>query len=128
MATVNAAAKALDRLMVDAALKMQAQPMADMEHAARVVLAGVRPAFAQRWRWQRWASIVAASTAGAGVAALICMATWATATAVTRHDANADAARWQAWWATTCADQSPHRIVVAGKLVCQVPIEPVASR
>jgi hypothetical protein len=95
-----------------------------VEHAARVVLAGLRPAFEQRWRWQRWASIVAASAAGAGVAALICMATWATATAVARHDANAEAARWQARWAATCADQSPRRIVVAGKPVCQVPIEP----
>jgi len=46
--------------------------------------------------------------------------------AVTQHDANAEAARWQSWWNATCADQSPHRVVVAGKPVCQVPIEQAA--
>ena len=40
-AIVNAAAaKALNRLMVDAVLKMQAQPVADVEQAARVALMG----------------------------------------------------------------------------------------
>jgi hypothetical protein len=38
------------------------------------------------------------------------------------------AARWQAWWNATCADQSPHRIVVAGKPVCQVPIKQTGDK
>jgi hypothetical protein len=107
---------------------MQAQPMADMEQAARVALTGLRPAFEKCWRWQRWTGLTAASAAGAGAATLICMATWATATAVAQHNANAEAARWQAWWTTICAEQSPRRIVVAGKPVCQVPIEQAAGR
>jgi hypothetical protein len=115
--------KGSDRLLIDASLKMQTAPVTDMEQAARTVLLGLRPAVEQRWRWQRWTSLIAASAAGAGAAALICMATWATATAVTRQQANAEVARWQAWWAATCAEQSPPRIVVAGKPVCQVPIE-----
>jgi hypothetical protein len=128
-AIVNAAAaKALNRLMVDAVLKMQAQPVADVERAARVALMGVRPAFEKRWRWQRWASLIAASAGGAGTPALICMATWATATAVARHDANAEIAQWQIWWTNTCGDQSLRRIVVAGKPVCQVPIEQAGGK
>ncbi|MFL5281054.1 MAG: hypothetical protein ACJ8AW_08640 [Rhodopila sp.] len=124
MAAVNtAAAKASNRLMVDTALKLQAQPVADMEQAARSVLLGLRPVVEQRWRWQRWTGLIAASAAGAGVAALICVGTWATATVVARRDAGVEVARWQAWWTTTCADQSLHHIVVAGKPVCQVPIE-----
>jgi hypothetical protein len=55
------------------------------------------------------------------------MATWATATAVARHDVNAKAARWQAWWNATCADQSPPRVVV-GKPVCQVPIKQTGGK
>jgi hypothetical protein len=123
-----AAVKASNRLMVDAVLKLQAQPVADVEHAVRGALMGLRPAFEKRWRWQRWTSLVAASAAGAGAAAIICMATWATATAVTRHDANAEVARWQAWRTATCADQSPRRVVLAGKPVCQVPMEQAGGR
>jgi hypothetical protein len=37
-----------DRRMVDAALKMQAQPVADMEQAACAALMGLRPAFEKR--------------------------------------------------------------------------------
>jgi hypothetical protein len=46
------------------------------------------------------------------------IAMWNIATAVTQRDANAEAARWQAWGVATCGDQSPRRIVVAGKPVC----------
>ena len=51
---------------------MQAQPVADMEQAARVALTGLRPAFEKCWRWQRWTGLTAASAAGAGAATLIC--------------------------------------------------------
>jgi hypothetical protein len=44
------------------------------------------------------------------------------------QDAVAEAARWQSWWNATCADQSPRRVVVAGKAVCQVPVEQAAGR
>jgi hypothetical protein len=123
-----AVVKASNRLMVDTALKMQAQPVADMERAARAALMGLRPAFERRWLWQRWAGLAAASAAGAGAAALICVTTWATATAVTQHNANTEVARWQAWWAATCADQSPRRVVLAGKPVCQVPMDQAGGK
>src|SRR3954454_12249170 len=119
VAACAAVVKASDRLMVE----MQAQPVADMERAAHGALIGLRPAFEHRRPRQRWASIVAASAAGVGAAALVCMTTWATATAVARHDAGAEVARWQLWWNPTCADQSPRRVVIAGKAVCQVPMD-----
>jgi hypothetical protein len=43
--------------------------------------------------------------------------------AVARQEAGAEVARWQSWWNATCADQSPRRIIVAGKPVCQVPMD-----
>jgi hypothetical protein len=48
--------------------------------------------------------------------------------AAARRDANAEAARWQAWWTTACGDQSPRRIVVADKPVCQVLMEQAAGK
>jgi hypothetical protein len=72
--------------------------------------------------------VVAAFAAGAGAVALICMASWAAAKAVARHDAATETARWQAWWMAICGDQSPRRIIVAGKPVCQVPIEQTARK
>src|SRR4051794_14329819 len=64
VAACAAVVKASNRLVVDAALKTQAQTGADMERAARQALTGLRPAFEQRWRWQRWAALVGAFTAG----------------------------------------------------------------
>jgi hypothetical protein len=128
-AAVNpAAAKVLSRLMVNATLKMQAQPVADMERAARAALTGLRPAFEKRWRWQRWATLIAAFAAGCAVNGLTNSAAWTTATAVARHDARAELAQWQIWWNATCVDQSPRRIVVAGKAVCQVPMDLAAGK
>jgi hypothetical protein len=99
------------------------QPPADIERAVRASLTGLRPVYEKRWRWQRWAMLGAAFVAGATTMAFVCASTWALASAVARHDANAEVARWQAWWAATCGDQSPHRIIIAGKPVCQVPME-----
>src|SRR4051812_18458894 len=42
VAACAAVVKASNRLVVDAALKMQAQPVADMERAARAALMGLR--------------------------------------------------------------------------------------
>src|SRR3954469_19577772 len=123
VAACAAVVKASNRLMVDAALTMQAQPVADMERAARAALMGLRPAFEQRWQWQRWAGLAGAFGAGCGAMGLVGMAAWTLSAAVARHDADAAVARWQSWWTATCADQSPRRVVVAGKPVCQVPIE-----
>ena len=70
VAACAAVVKASNRLVVDAALTMQAQPVADMERAARAALMGLRPAFEQRWRWQRWAALVGAFAAGCVTMAL----------------------------------------------------------
>jgi sterol desaturase/sphingolipid hydroxylase (fatty acid hydroxylase superfamily) len=126
VAACAAVVKASNRLVVDAALKTQAQTGADMERAARQALTGMRPAFEQRWRWQRWAALVGAFTAGCVAMGLVGATAWTLSAAVARQEAGAEVARWQAWWTATCADQSPHRVVVAGKPVCQVPIEQAA--
>jgi hypothetical protein len=114
-----AVVKAAAQMMVE----MQAQPVADMERAARAALMGLRPAFEQRWRWQRWAALVGAFTAGCGAMGLVGRAAWMLSAAVARQEAGAEVARWQSWWNATCADQSPRRIIVAGKPVCQVPMD-----
>ncbi|MFL5289313.1 MAG: hypothetical protein ACJ8AW_52250 [Rhodopila sp.] len=123
VAACAAVVKASNRLVVDAALKTQAQTGADMERAARQALTGLRPAFEQRWRWQRWAALVGAFAAGCVAMGLVGTTAWTLSAAVTRREAGAEVARWQSWWNATCADQSPRRVVLAGKPVCQVPME-----
>jgi hypothetical protein len=59
---------------------------------------------------------------------LISVLAWTAAAAVTRHNADAETARWQSWWTSACGSQSPHRLVVAGRVVCQVPLEDKAAK
>jgi hypothetical protein len=124
VAACAAAVKASIQMMVDA----KAQPVADVEHAFRGSLMGLRPAFEKRWRWQRWASLIGASAAGCVAMVLVAVGAWTLSAAIARHDANAEVARWQAWWTATCADQSPRRVVLAGKPVCQVPMEQAGGK
>jgi len=67
-------------------------------------------------------------TAGAVVMGVFGITAWEISASVTRHEAGAEVARWQAWWNATCADRSPGRVIVAGKPVCQVPMEPAAGK
>jgi hypothetical protein len=127
VAACAAVVKASNRVAFDAFLKMQAQPMVDIERAARAALTGLRPAFEQRWRWQRWAALIGAFSAGCVAMGLVSVLAWTAATAVTRHNADAETARWQSWWTSACGSQSPHRLVVAGRVVCQVPLEDKAA-
>ena len=86
-------------LELDAKIEaLQMQPAPDIERAVRMSLTGLRPAFEQLWRWQRWAMVA-------------------------RHDAAGEVSKWQTWWRETCGERSPNHIVLNGKPVCQVPME-----
>jgi hypothetical protein len=102
---------------------LEERPVADIERAAKVALMGLRPAFERRWKWQRWATMAGALALGAGVMGVVITGIWNVAAAVTRQEARADNDRLQSWWNATCGDRSPNRIVIAGKPVCQVPMD-----
>lgn len=128
IAACAAVVKTSTRLLAETTLNLQAQPVADIERAVRAALNGLRPAYEQRWRWQRWAALIGAAAAGAGIIAVTIAATWILSASIARRDPEAAVAHWQSWWNTTCGVQSPRRVVIAGKTVCEVPIDDIADK
>jgi hypothetical protein len=134
---IAATLKAMGRLTVDAALKTEANAKASgamieeirkplVDEAGRAVrssLHSLRPEFERRWLWRRWAELLVAGTVGAAVMGGIGYATWQASAAVAQRDATTEAAKWSAWCNTP-----GHRVLIAGKAVCQVPLEPEVSR
>ncbi len=61
--------------------------------------------------------VVLAVTAGGALNALIATGVWKTATTMAQRDATTEAARWRSW----CSAPG-HQVVIAGGIVCQVPL------
>jgi hypothetical protein len=102
----------------DAAEFVRERVVGEVGQAVRGSLYELKPAFEQRWRWQRWAAMVVAFAVGCATMGLVGLAAWQASAAVERHEAAKEIGQWQAW----CAAPG-HQVVIAGKPVCQVPLQ-----